>query len=78
MSSRRASPVAGSADARDIRLTMRDVILLRAGSGLQVTASHDAIYADNLDVSVAGVTMNFDPRLPVGRRPRRRSARSGS
>jgi hypothetical protein len=50
----------GSADARDIRLTMRDVILLRAGSGLQVTASHDAIYDDNLDISVAGVTMNFD------------------
>ncbi len=34
----------GSADARDIRLTMRDVILLRADSGLRVTGSHDAIY----------------------------------
>lgn len=50
----------GSADARDIRLTMRDVILLRADSGLRVTGSDDVIFAHNLAVSVAGVTMNFD------------------
>ncbi|MDZ5621486.1 hypothetical protein SFC88_11635 [Nocardioides sp. HM23] len=51
---------AGSPDARDIRLTMRDVILVRADSGLRVTATHDAIFTHNLAISVAGVTMNFD------------------
>jgi endonuclease/exonuclease/phosphatase family metal-dependent hydrolase len=52
---------AGSPDARDIRLTMRDVILLRADSGLRVIGEpHDQIFTHNLDVTIAGVTMNFD------------------
>ncbi|MFN8195372.1 MAG: endonuclease/exonuclease/phosphatase family protein [Nocardioidaceae bacterium] len=56
------SPFDGSigADAQDIRLTMRDVILKRAAAHLQVTATGDQVYAHNLAVSISGVTMNFD------------------
>jgi endonuclease/exonuclease/phosphatase family metal-dependent hydrolase len=50
----------GSADARDVRLTMRDVILARADSGVRVTDTHDQIFDTNLTVAVAGVPMNFD------------------
>ena len=50
----------GSADARDVRLTMRDVILRRADGSLKVTGTHDQLYAHNLAVPVAGVTMRFD------------------
>jgi endonuclease/exonuclease/phosphatase family metal-dependent hydrolase len=50
----------GSADARDIRLSMRDVILVRADSGVAVTGSHDQVYAHNLAVDVGGVSMGFD------------------
>lgn len=51
---------AGSADAQDVRLTMRDVILLRQGSGLRVTGTHDQVYATNIALGVAGVTFRFD------------------
>jgi endonuclease/exonuclease/phosphatase family metal-dependent hydrolase len=55
------SPFDGTiADAKDIRLTMRDVILMRADNALRVTGSGSAIYAHNLAVSVAGATMRFD------------------
>ncbi len=50
----------GSPDARDVRLTMRDVILLRADAGVHVTATHDQVFATNLVVPVAGVPMEFD------------------
>ncbi|SFC92420.1 Endonuclease/Exonuclease/phosphatase family protein [Nocardioides terrae] len=50
----------GSADARDVRMTMRDVILERADSSVKVLDTHDQIYATNLSVSIAGVPMNFD------------------
>ncbi|MGH1561980.1 hypothetical protein [Mumia sp. DW29H23] len=50
----------GSPDARDVRLTMHDVILMRADSGLTVTGSDDEVYAHNLAVDVAGVEMRFD------------------
>ncbi|MDH2412732.1 hypothetical protein [Nocardioides sp. CER19] len=50
----------GSADARDVRLTMRDVILKRADSSVKVLDVHDQVYANNLAVSVAGVSMRFD------------------
>jgi len=50
----------GSADARDIRMTMRDVILKRADSPVRVLDTHDQIYATNLSVSIAGVSMDFD------------------
>lgn len=46
--------------ARDVRMTMRDVILMRTDAGLRVTGSGDEIFAVNLDVTIAGVTMNFD------------------
>lgn len=45
---------------RDIRLTMRDVILRRQGAG-KIVKSGDAIYTNNLAVSLGGVLpMNFD------------------
>jgi hypothetical protein len=50
----------GSADARDIRLTMRDVILKRADSKVKVVDTHDQIYATNLNVSIVGVPIDFD------------------
>ena len=47
------------ADGRDVRLTMRDVILRRAASPARVAAEHDQLYAVNLPVVIAGVPMNF-------------------
>ena len=56
------SPFNGTigADARDVRMTMRDVILKRKNQGVKVTDSGDAIYSHNLAVDVAGVQMSFD------------------
>jgi endonuclease/exonuclease/phosphatase family metal-dependent hydrolase len=56
------SPFLGTmgGNPRDVRMTMRDVILLRAGSGLRVVDSGGAIYSYNLQVSVAGVPTSFD------------------
>jgi endonuclease/exonuclease/phosphatase family metal-dependent hydrolase len=45
------------ANPRDVRLTMRDVVLKKRG--LKVTAEDDQRYAHNLPVSLAGVDMNF-------------------
>ncbi len=45
---------------RDVRMTMRDVILVRKHSGVRVTDRGDAIFTHNLAVDVAGVTMDFD------------------
>ena len=47
------------ANPRDVRLTMRDVILVRAGSPLRITDDHDEIFDHNLPVTIAGVEMNF-------------------
>lgn len=44
---------------RDVRLTMRDVILRRVG-GVKVQRTGDRIFAANLPVSLAGISMNFD------------------
>jgi endonuclease/exonuclease/phosphatase family metal-dependent hydrolase len=56
------SPFDGSmgGTVRDVRLTMRDVILMRADKGIVVSGSGDAIYTQNLSVTVAGVELNFD------------------
>jgi endonuclease/exonuclease/phosphatase family metal-dependent hydrolase len=57
------SPFDGTmgADARDIRLTMRDVILMHVEDGLIVAPVRgDTVYAHNLAVQVAGVTLRFD------------------
>ncbi|MDP3967422.1 MAG: hypothetical protein Q8Q02_04015 [Nocardioides sp.] len=48
------------ADARDVRMTMRDVILVRSDAGLKVTGAGDEIFAHNLEVTIAGTAMNFD------------------
>ena len=47
-------------DPRDIRLTMRDVVLLRASGSLTLLAEHQDIYDVNLQVGVAGVSFDFD------------------
>jgi endonuclease/exonuclease/phosphatase family metal-dependent hydrolase len=47
-------------DPRDIRLTMRDVILMRASSSLTSLDDGQAVYAHNLSFTVAGVTFDFD------------------
>lgn len=45
---------------RDIRLTMRDVILMRVDDGLTVLASDQAEFSNNLVVVVAGASISFD------------------
>jgi endonuclease/exonuclease/phosphatase family metal-dependent hydrolase len=47
-------------DARDVRLTMRDVILMRDDYGLKVTDSGGAVYEHNLSVEILGTTLTFD------------------
>jgi hypothetical protein len=56
------SPFDGSigADARDVRLTMRDVVLMRVGGGLTASGSGGGIFAHNLTVEILGATLNFD------------------
>jgi endonuclease/exonuclease/phosphatase family metal-dependent hydrolase len=46
-------------DVRDVRLTMRDVILKRMNNDVKVVATGDSLYTHNLVVSVAGATMSF-------------------
>lgn len=47
------------ADARDVRLTMRDVILRRTGSAVAVERSGGGHYAANLVVQLGGATFAF-------------------
>ena len=47
-------------DPRDIRLTMRDVVLMRASSSLTKLDEGQDIYDVNLQVAVAGVRFDFD------------------
>ena len=47
------------ADARDVRLTMRDVILKRVGSGITVLSHHERKYQNGLVVEIAGKKMDF-------------------
>jgi hypothetical protein len=56
------SPFDGTmgADARDVRLTMRDVVLMHVEDGLSATGTGNAIYSNNLSVTVAGATLRFD------------------
>jgi len=54
------SPFNGTlANGRDVRLTMRDAMLLRVDDGLTVQASGGGQYATRLPVSVGGVPMTF-------------------
>jgi len=50
----------GSADARDVRLTMRDVVLAHVEDGLRVTGEGQAVYAVNLAVPVLTNVIRFD------------------
>ena len=56
------SPFDGTigADARDIRLTMRDVVLMRVEDGLSVSGVGNRLYAHNLAIPMLGVTFHFD------------------
>ena len=45
---------------QDVRLTMRDVILVRESGSLKVVADHDQIFETNLSLGVLGVTFAFD------------------
>ncbi len=51
---------AGDRRHRRVRLTMRDVVLIRVEDGLTATGEGQAVYAHNLAVTIAGATMNFD------------------
>ena len=54
------NPFAGTlSDASDVRLTMRDVLLKRAGNRVKVLASGGDQYDARLPFSVAGVTFTF-------------------
>lgn len=46
-------------EARDVRMTMRDVILRRVGSGLEVTDEGQRKYAVNLPVDILGQELDF-------------------
>jgi endonuclease/exonuclease/phosphatase family metal-dependent hydrolase len=45
---------------QDVRLTMRDVILVRESGSLKVTEDHDEIFETNLSLGVLGVSFAFD------------------
>jgi len=44
---------------RDVRLTMRDVILKRVGSGVKVLGHHEKTYRAGIDITIAGQKLNF-------------------
>jgi endonuclease/exonuclease/phosphatase family metal-dependent hydrolase len=56
------SPFTGSmsADAVDVRLTMRDVVLMHVEDGLSVLDEDQAVYDVNLVVPLLGNTISFD------------------
>lgn len=50
----------GSIDARDIRLTMRDVVLMRVEDGLTALDEGQRVYDVNLQVPLLGRSIDFD------------------
>ena len=56
------SPFSGTmgADARDVRLTMRDVVLMHVEDGLTALDEGQAVYDVNLEVPLLGNTISFD------------------
>ena len=56
------NPFAGTMgpDPRDVRLTMRDVVLMHVEDGLRVTDEGQAVYGVNLHVPLLGQTIDFD------------------
>lgn len=49
----------GGAGSRDLRLTMRDVVLVRAGSGVEVTGHGSGQYEHRIAVDLGGVPFSF-------------------
>lgn len=49
----------GTARGENIRLTMRDVVLVRAGAGIQVLARHAGAFESRLVAEVAGASFAF-------------------
>ena len=70
------SPFNGTmgADARDVRLTMRDVVLMHVEDGLTALDEGQAVYDVEPRGPAAGQHDQLRPRVPVGRRPGRRAA----
>ena len=55
------NPTTGAlVEPRDVRLTMRDVILARTDNGLRVTGEGDQVFAHNLVVPLLGRQLEFD------------------
>lgn len=56
------SPFDGSIgdDARDVRMTMRDVVLMRVKDGLSATGTGGSVFAHNLTVDILGNALSFD------------------
>ena len=56
------SPFTGTmgSDARDVRLTMRDVVLMHVEDGLSALDEGQAVYDVNLQVPLLGRTIDFD------------------
>ena len=55
------NPTTGAlVEPRDVRLTMRDVILARTDNGLRVTGEGDRVFAHNLVVPLLGRQLEFD------------------
>ena len=56
------SPFDGTigADARDVRLTMRDVVLMHVEDGLTALDEGQAVFDVNLEVALLGNTISFD------------------
>ncbi len=50
----------GSLDARDVRLTMRDVVLMHVEDGLSALDEGQAVFDVNLQVPLLGRTISFD------------------
>jgi endonuclease/exonuclease/phosphatase family metal-dependent hydrolase len=54
------NPFTGTADAaQDLRLTVRDVILVREGTGIRITDRGGARYDRRIGVTLAGATFSF-------------------
>ena len=70
------SPFNGTmgADARDVRLTMRDVVLMHVEDGLTALDEGQAVFDAQPRGPAAGQHDQLRPRVPVGRRTRRRPA----
>ena len=53
------NPMAPEAGARDVRLTMRDVILKRVGSGIEVLRHKEKKFDAKIPISIAGKPLDF-------------------